>query len=215
MKHVLIVDDHSIVRLATLHIIREVISPVMHWESDNFADAMSTVSDQPLDLILLDIHIPGGEGFQMIEKIRSIQPQVLILMFSGVDEEIYATHYIKAGADGFLSKNASVNEVRNAISAIFERGRYVSKKVRDMQFASSQFVQKKQDNPLGTLSQRELEVMDLMLDGKWTKEIATILGISGSSVSTYKTRIFEKLDVTTIIELYQKVQILRKEREGL
>nr|WP_295921238.1 response regulator transcription factor [uncultured Dyadobacter sp.] len=214
MKHVLIVDDHSIVRLATLFIIREVIAPVAHWESDNFADALSIVTDHPLDLILLDIHIPGGEGFQMIEKIRSIQPQVLILMFSGVDEEIYAGHYIKAGADGFLSKNASVNEVRNAISTIFERGRYVSKKVRDMQLASSQFEQKKHDNPLGTLSQRELEVMDLMLDGKWTKEIATILSISGSSVSTYKTRIFEKLDVTTIIELYQKVQILRKEREG-
>lgn len=214
MKHILIVDDHSIVRLATLFIIRGLISPVTHWESDNFADALSIVSTRPLDLILLDIHIPGGEGFQMIEKIRAIQPQVLILMFSGVDEEIYAVHYIKAGANGFLSKSAAVDEVRNAISTILDHGRYASRNVRHMLLPGPQDAPKKLSNPLATLSQRELEVMDLMLEGKWTKEIATILGISGSSISTYKTRIFEKLDVTTIIELYQRVEMLRRERQG-
>lgn len=209
MKHILLVEDHSIVRLATLFIIRDVVPAFTPWEADNFSDALHIVSVQKLDLIILDINIPDGEGFQMIGKFRRLQPDVPIMMFSGMDEEVYAMHYLKAGANGFLSKSSSTREIRTAITAVLMHGRYVSDLVQHSLLGGSIATNARQDNPLAALSQRELEVMDLLLQGKWTKEIATFLNITGSSVSTYKARIFEKFGVTTVIELYQRVSLLR------
>jgi len=210
MKHILLVENHSIVRLATLFIIRDILPAVTSWETDNFPDALHIVSTRKLDLILLDINIPGGEGFQMIGKIRRLQPDVAILVFSAIDEEIYAMHYLKAGANGFLSKNSSTQEIRTAIVAILVNGRYMSEVVQQGLLRGQAAPEARETNPLATLSQRELEVMDLLLQGKWTKEIATFLNITGSSVSTYKARIFEKLGVNTVIELYQRVAALRE-----
>lgn len=210
MKHILLVENHSIVRLATLFIIRDVLPAVTPWETDNFPDALQIVSTRKLDLILLDINIPDGEGFQMIGKIRRLQPDVPILVFSAIDEELYAMHYLKAGANGFLSKNSSTQEIRSAIVAVLVHGRYVSEVVQQALLRGNAASETRQSNPLATLSQRELEVMDLLLQGKWTKEIATFLNITGSSVSTYKVRIFEKLGVNTVIELYQRVSALRE-----
>lgn len=213
MKYILIVEDHSIVRLATLVIIRDLINPLTALEASNFPDALATIAAHPVDLVLLDIGIPGGEGFSMVERIRRIRPGVRILMFSGVDESLYAIHYLKAGANGFISKNAPVEEIRNAIASVVDTGRYVSRRVQELLLHSSFERETRHANPLDSLSQRELEVMDMMLDGKWTKEIATRLNITGSSVSTYKSRIFEKIGVTTVIELYQRIEVLKKERE--
>ncbi|MCF0070612.1 response regulator transcription factor [Dyadobacter sp. CY261] len=210
MKHILLIDDHPVVRLATIVIIRDALPAVTSWEAENFSDAVRIVASQHLDLVLLDINLPDGEGFQMIEKIRRYQPDVLILIFSGVDEEIYAAHYLRIGADGFISKNSSTPEIRAAILAVFEDGRYISKQVQQLFLQTHKSQEKPRTNPLAALSQRELEVMDLLLEGKWTKEIATSLNISGSSVSTYKARIFEKLGVATVIELYQRVMTLRR-----
>lgn len=210
MKHILLVENHSVVRLATLFIIRDVVPVLTSWEADNFTDALQVVSAQKLDLILLDINIPDGEGFQMIGKLRRLQPDVLIMVFSAIDEEIYALHYLKAGANGFLSKSSSTHEIRTAIVAVLFNGRYVSEIVQHVLLRGNIAPEARQGNPLATLSQRELEVMDLLLQGKWTKEIATFLNITGSSVSTYKARIFEKLGVNTVIELYQRVAVLRE-----
>ncbi|MDR6807313.1 DNA-binding NarL/FixJ family response regulator [Dyadobacter sp. BE34] len=209
MKHILLIENHSIVRLATLFIIRDVLPEVASWETDNFPDALHIVSTRRLDLIFLDINIPDGEGFQMIAKIRRLQPGVTIMVFSDIDEELYAMHYLKAGANGFLSKSSSTKEIRTAIAAILTNGRYVSEMVQRL-LLHGNTPEMRQSNPLAALSQREIEVMDLLLEGKWTKEIATLLNITGSSVSTYKLRIFEKLGVNTVIELYQKVNALRE-----
>jgi two-component system invasion response regulator UvrY len=209
MKHILLVEDHSVVRLATLFIIRDVVPALTSWEADNFPDALHIVSTHKLDLILLDINIPDGEGFQMIGKFRRLQPDVSIMVFSAIDEEIYAMHYLKAGANGFLSKSSSTKEIRAAIAAVLINGHYMSEIVQHTLLRGHIAPGARHGNPLAALSQRELEVMDLLLQGKWTKEIATFLGITGSSVSTYKARIFEKLGVTTVIELYQRVTLLR------
>jgi len=209
MKHILLIENHFIVRLATLLIIRDVLPEVTSWETNNFPDALHIVSTHRLDLIFLDINIPDGEGFQMIAKIRRLQPDVTIMVFSDIDEELYAMHYLKAGANGFLSKNSSTKEIRTAVAAILTNGRYVSEMVQQLLLYGNT-PEMRQSNPLAALSQREIEVMDLLLEGKWTKEIATLLNITGSSVSTYKLRVFEKLGVNTVIELYQKVSALRE-----
>src|SRR5687768_15209499 len=107
MKKILLVEDHAIVRLATRFLILDLLNPVVVHEAGSFSETLVHLSSSPIDLIMLDINIPDGEGFNMIPKIREIQPKVLIMIFSSLEEEIYALHYIKAGANGFLSKNAS------------------------------------------------------------------------------------------------------------
>lgn len=206
MKRILLVEDHSIVRLATRYLINDLIDAATVHEAATFHEMLSLIESVCLDMIILDIDIPGGEGFKMIPRIRKFQPKVSILVFSAMDEALYGMHYLKAGANGYLAKNAPHQTVRTAILSMLENGRYVSEAVQQ-QFVRNTFeATTLNESPLESLSQRELEVMDLLLEGKWTKEIAVQLNIAGSSVSTYKSRIFEKLEVATIIELFLKVE---------
>ncbi|SKB46132.1 DNA-binding response regulator, NarL/FixJ family, contains REC and HTH domains [Dyadobacter psychrophilus] len=214
MKQILLVEDHSIVRLATRFLINDLIDSASVLEASNFHETLTHVASSHFDLIILDIDIPGGEGFNMIPKIRKLQPKVCILIFSGMDEALYAMHYLKAGANGFLAKNAPQQMVKTAILAVLENGRFVSDIVQQQLMRHTFEANAISENPLENLSQRELEVMDLLLEGKWTKEIATRLNITGSSVSTYKSRIFEKLGVSTIIEMFVKVELYKNRRPG-
>ena len=214
MKQILLVEDHSIVRLATRFLIHDLIESVSILEASTFNETLTHVSLTHFDLIILDIDIPGGEGFNMIPRIRKFQPKVCILVFSGMDEALYAMHYLKAGANGFLAKNAPQQMVKTAILAVLENGRFVSEIVQQQLMRHTFEANVTSENPLENLSQRELEVMDLLLDGKWTKEIATRLNITGSSVSTYKSRIFEKLEVSTIIEMFVKVEHYKNRKPG-
>ena len=209
MKQILLVEDHAIVRLATKVLVQELLHPVKVMEAATFGETLAAVNANTFDLILLDINIPNGEGFNMMPKIREIQPKVLILIFSSLEEQIYALHYIKAGANGFLSKNSSQNEIKRAILSMFESGNYLSQAVQQQLLKNTLENKTNGENPLKYLSQRELEVMDMLLDGYWTKEIAIHLNLTESSVSTYKARIFEKLNVTTLIEMFKKVQIYK------
>ena len=206
MKQILLVEDHAIVRLATRMLIADAVETAKVLEATTFEETLKLTASAGLDLIVLDIDIPGGEGFSMIPRIRKLQPKVYILVFSGMDEALYAMHYLKAGANGFLAKNAPQQQVKEAIVSVLHTGRYVSDVVQQQLMRNTFEANADGVNPLENLSQRELEVMDLLLDGKWTKEIATRLNITGSSVSTYKSRIFEKLEVSTIIEMFVKVE---------
>ncbi|KQS28017.1 response regulator transcription factor [Dyadobacter sp. Leaf189] len=214
MKQILLVEDHAIVRLATKFLIQDLLNPVTVHEAASFGESLIQVGAHPLDLILLDISIPDGEGFNMVPRIREIQPKVLILVFSSLEEQIYALHYIKAGANGFLSKSSSQNEIRKAVTSMFENGNYLSMAVQQQLLRNTLESKTSSENPLEQLSQRELEVMDMLIDGFWTKEIAIQLNLTESSVSTYKARIFEKLNVTTLIEMFKKVQFYKAQHAG-
>ncbi|WP_031528118.1 response regulator [Dyadobacter crusticola] len=214
MKQILLVEDHAIVRLATKFLIQDLLNPVTVHEAASFGETLVQVAAHPLDLVLLDISIPDGEGFNMVPRIREIQPKVLILVFSSLEEQIYALHYIKAGANGFLSKNSSQNEIRKAITSMLENGHYLSDAVQQQLLRNTLESKASFENPLEQLSQRELEVMDMLIDGYWTKEIAIHLNLTESSVSTYKARIFEKLNVTTLIEMFKKVQFYKAQHAG-
>lgn len=214
MKQILLVEDHAIVRLATRFLILDLLSPVIVHEAGFFSETLTQLRKYPVDLVVLDINIPDGEGFSMIPRIREIQPKVLILIFSSLEEEIYALHYVKAGANGFLSKNASQDEIKRAISSMLEAGNYISSAVQQQLLRNTLDNKPNGENPLEYLSQRELEVMDMLIEGFWTKEIAIKLGLTESSVSTYKARIFEKLKVSTLIEMFKKVQFYKSQNPG-
>ncbi|WAC15172.1 response regulator transcription factor [Dyadobacter pollutisoli] len=215
MKTILLVEDHSIVRMGVKLLIEDFLPSVNIVEAGTFNETLRQLQTRYFDLVLLDIRIPGGEAFQMITRIREIQPKVKILIFSSQDEELYAIHYVRTGANGFLPKDSTNEEVEKAITSVLNGGTYISSIIQDQLVNNTLLERESKESPLEILSNRELEIMDLLLTGKWTKDIATDLNIKESTVSTYKARIFEKLEVTNILELFKKVEIYKRRQTGL
>lgn len=178
--------------------------------AESFGNALAMLDQERFDLAVVDIDIPGEENVQMMKLMRGKQPGLPILIQSAFDEKVYALPYLQAGADGFITKQASEEEFRSAVRAILDHGRYVSYDVQQI-FLSS-FADAKGrtiGNPIVSLSPRERRVMQLMTEGKWTKEIAAIMNLKENTISTYKRRIYDKMDVKDPIELSKKIALFR------
>lgn len=206
MKHILIVEDYQIIRLATKILVQDLYKDATVHEATSFRAAVTELEARPQDLVILDVQIPEGEGFDMIKAMRKIQKNVPVLVFSAIEERIYGIHYLRAGANGFVSKNSDTEELRAAITSVAETGRYVSPRIKVELLNQLDKHNYRADNPLLDLSAREITIMDMLIEGFWIKEIASRLDLTESSVSTYKARLFEKLQVTTLIEMFQKVR---------
>jgi DNA-binding NarL/FixJ family response regulator len=193
-------------------LIEDFLPSVTVIEAGTFSETLRLLQARFFDLVILDIKIPGGEAFNMISKIRDIQEKVKILVFSSQDEELYAIHYVKAGANGYLPKDTANDELEKAITSVLSGGTYISSVVQDQLVNNTLLERESKESPLEILSNRELEIMDMLLTGKWTKDIAIDLHIKESTVSTYKARIFEKLEVTNILELFKKVEIYKRRK---
>ena len=102
----LLIDDHAVVRMGMRLVIREVLENASISECEDFNQGLQIVQDRPIDLVVLDIHLPGGQDVKMIDMIKSVRKETKILIFSGLSEEKYALKYVQAGADGYLSKRS-------------------------------------------------------------------------------------------------------------
>ncbi|SFD74535.1 two component transcriptional regulator, LuxR family [Chitinophaga sp. CF118] len=207
MINILVADDHSIVRYGLRKIVSALSTPSIVSTVETFDDVITIIGEKTFDLLILDINLPGGNSIQMLDAVRFRQPNIMILIFSAYDEKMYAIDYLLAGADGYLSKNSTEEETKLAISTLLNREKYMSASTRQLML--SKFSQNKnpQTNPFETLSVREVEVMNLLTKGIPLLKIAEMLHLQISTVSTYKTRIFAKLEVTTIIELLEKIRL--------
>lgn len=203
----LIVDDHFLVRSSLKFLLENTFSSVACIEADNYYNAEPHFVDPEIKLIILDIEIPGGIGTGMVTEIRKRRNDVRILICSAADEQIFALDYIMAGADGYLTKSANEQEVVKAVSTVLKGMRYVSYVVQErlLEVLDEKTRQPGPQTREG-LSNREKQVMDLLLEGKWNKEIAATLNLQSNTVSTFKTRIFKKLGVTNLFELAKKAR---------
>jgi two-component system invasion response regulator UvrY len=210
MNTILIIDDHKIIRGAISRLLTTHFPNVSVLQAETFSNALEIVSkNKKIDMIILDINIPGGKEHQMIKDFRNIQTGVPILIFSAYPEDLYAISFINAGANGFVSKNANEEDIILAIRMIISKGKYASLVVQD-QIMNNFFTGKALPTTPTTykdlLTAREYDILQLLLKGKWTKEIASTLKIKLSTVSTHKARIFEKLEVDNVIDLYKKIE---------
>lgn len=200
---ILLVDDHSVVRHGVSLLLKKAFEDVTILHADNF-DELLVQLNQKQDLLFLDINLPGGNSTKMVEEIRSNYPDLLIMIFSAYDEARYALGYIHAGADGFLNKYSKDEEIIKAVELILENGKYISDVVKEVILENA--LLKNPINPLEKLSDREIEVAELLVEGDGNLEISNKLNIQMSTVSTFKTRIFDKLGINNIVKL---VEILR------
>lgn len=200
MKHILIVEKHPVMGVGTCKMIEKFISPVQLSLVDTFWKAIDVASSKDFDLVLMDIAIPGGNSVQMVKKFRGCFPHTLLLIFSGYQEELFALPYVKAGAQGFLSKTASEQEFQLAVETVLLCNNiYLSNSVRELPIRG--YIQSRNPKIHPVLTEREQLILRLFYDRKRASQIAAELNISTSTVNTYRVRLFTKLGVNNMIDL--------------
>lgn len=200
-ESILIADDHSIVRIGLSITIKKLRPQATIEEADDFRNVLELIKNVKFDLVILDVNMPNGNFQQTLDLIKLKQPETKVLVFSSQDEHIYAIRYLKLGADGFLHKLADEDKIRKALERMFSRGSYLSDEVQEALVYQSLNKKQAAQNPLTTLSSRELDIANMLIAGSALKEISNELNLHVSTVSTYKSRIFKKLDVQSIPEL--------------
>lgn len=192
-------DDHSVVTKSLSFIIKDLYSNAIIHQISSLSDVVEKLQTTLTNLLMLDITFPDGNSLAVIPTIKKIQPDLKILVFSGHDEDIYAMRYLQAGVNGYLHKLSSEEEIKIAITEVMTFGKYLSRNIQEK--ISNNYMFKKPPNPLEQLSNRELEIARLMVKGYGNIEVCTALDLQKSTVSTYKNRIFEKLEVEHISDL--------------
>ena len=198
MIRILIVDDHAIVRQG----LKQILAEERDMEVSETADAneaLKLVRDNGLHLAVVDLDLPGKNGLELLKEIKHIKPELPVLILSIHSEEQFAVRTLKAGASGFLSKDAAPEELQKAIRKILKGGRYISNEVAEQLLFDLANTSAKP--PHESLSDREFQVLMMLGAGKTVKEIAAELNLSIPTISTYRARLLDKMNMKTTAEL--------------
>jgi DNA-binding NarL/FixJ family response regulator len=199
MIKILIADDHTIVRQGLVQLLSEVPELEIGGTAGNGAEVLAEVRAGSYDLVLLDLNMPGPHGIELIKQIKAEKPSLFVLVLSMHKEEQFALRALKAGACGYLTKESAVDELVAAVHAVVEGGVYISASVA--QAMAMDIVRPKPGPAVSELSQREFSVLVMIGQGRALNDIAEQLHLSPKTVSTYKSRILEKLGLANTAEL--------------
>lgn len=196
---ILIADDHAIVRKGLVQILQEEFPLAEITEVTNGNEAIDRLNKQIWDVILLDISMPGRNGIETLKQIRASNIKTPVLMLSMHSEEQYAVRVLKAGASGFLSKQSANEELLIAIRKVLSGRKYITASVAE-KLAES--IGENDEKPAHeNLSDREMQVLQLIASGKTVSEIAEEISLSVNTISTYRARILEKINLHNNAEL--------------
>jgi DNA-binding NarL/FixJ family response regulator len=196
---ILIVDDHFVIRQGVANILRKKFNKAQIVHKGEITGALDLIKLEPWDLLILDVHFPEGSILKYIKEIKELQPNCKILIFSAFNEEHYALSFIQEGANGYLNKTSTEVEIQDAVQTLLETGKYFSDTLKEL--ILDNVLEGNQIVSINTLAEREREVAELLVKGEGNLEISNRLNLQKSTVSTYKKRIFEKLQVNNVIEL--------------
>jgi two-component system, NarL family, invasion response regulator UvrY len=199
MIKVFIVDDHEIIRQGLKMILKEETDIRVVGEASNGEEALSKISETECDIMLLDMNMPGRNGIELLSDIKALKPKMHILVLSIHPEDKFALRTLKSGASGYLCKDTALEELVVAIHKIHSKGRYMSTNLAEQ--LAFELIPDNDTPAYEQLSNREREIMVKLSKGQKVKDIATELGLSISTVFTYRLRIFEKLQVGSNVEL--------------
>jgi DNA-binding NarL/FixJ family response regulator len=198
MIRILIADDHAVVRQGLKQIVSETSDIVVSDEAINGREVLAKITENGYDVVVLDIAMPDFSGMDILKEIKREKPELPVLMLSIYPEEQYAVRALKAGASGYLTKKVAPKELIQAIRKVYSGGKYVTSTLAEnLAF----YLAEDKKAPHESLSNREFQVMLMIAKGNRIKDIAEALFISDKTVSSYKSRIFEKMRVTSNAEL--------------
>jgi DNA-binding NarL/FixJ family response regulator len=197
MKKIILADDHSFIRLGLIQILKDEYPTVEITEVADGGSLVNEVSKNDFDLVISDLDMPGRSGLEALIQIKLIKPDLPVLILSIYPEELYAVRVLKAGASGYLNKNAAPYELITAIQRISLGRKYITPELAEKLLTNIE----SEKSPHEFLSNRELEVFKLLANGKTVTQIAEMLSLALTTVSTHRTRILEKIGLTNNSEL--------------
>lgn len=199
MIKVMLVDDHDLVRTGIKRLLEDHPDIKIVGEATSGEQALELVTENDPDVVLMDINMPGIGGLEATRKLLQRKPKLKIIVVTMHEDELFAQRLLKAGAMGYLTKGAKVDEILQALQAVMANQRYLCPSIAQ-QIALSQMAEE-ESSPFDSLSERELQVLLMMMDGQSISVISEKLCLSPKTVSTYRTRLYAKLGVQNDIEL--------------
>lgn len=199
MIKILIADDHAIVRRGLKQILTETADMVVAGEAHNGQELLEKMRSDQWDVIVLDISMPGRGGLDILKQLKSERPKLPVLMLTIHPEDQYAVRVLRAGASGYLTKESAPDHLVEAIRKVARGGKYISPHLAERLAFNLESIS---EQPLHeALSDREFQVLRLIASGKTVKEIGEELSLSVKTISTYRTRILEKMKMKNNAEM--------------
>jgi two-component system, NarL family, invasion response regulator UvrY len=196
---ILITDDHALVRQGLKLILADRFRKAVFGEARNATEALASVWKEKWDVVVLDITMPGRSGLEVLKEIKRSRPRLPVLVLSMHPEDQFAVRLLKAGAAGYLTKESAGEELVGAIKKVVAGGRYISPSLAERM--ASYLTIDLQKAPHERLSDREFLILRMIASGKQVSQIAKELSLSVATVSTYRARILEKMDMKNNSEL--------------
>ena len=199
MIKVLFAEDHTIVREGLKQILADTKDIIVAGEAADGDEALARIREEDYDVVVMDISMPGKNGLEVLKELKEIRPGLPVLILSMYPEDVYAVRSFRNGASGYLSKESAPAELIGAIRKVSAGKRFVSAALAEKLVVN---LGDETGKPLhAKLSEREYQILCLIASGKTGKEIAAELSLSAKTVSTYRTRILEKMDLKNNAEL--------------
>lgn len=199
MIRVLIADDHAVVRRGLAQILGEAPDMAVAGEVSTGRQVLQSVREDDYDVLVLDMAMPDGGGLEVLIQLRGLKPGLPVLILSVYSERQYAVRTLRAGAAGYLTKESAPDELLAAIRKVAQGGKYVSRSLAERLAAMMEAEPAREAHE--TLSDREYQVMCMLAAGKTVTEVARDLSLSVKTVSTYRTRVLEKLDLKNTAQI--------------
>jgi DNA-binding NarL/FixJ family response regulator len=197
--HILIADDHAVVRRGLKEILAEAVPAADFCEAGNGDEVLSQLSKSPASMLVLDINMPGRSGVDVLRDVKHTYPRLPVIILSCHPEDQYAVRCLRAGATAYINKDSAPEELAIAVKKILSGGRYLSESLAEKLIAN---LDETGDKPLHeSLSDREHEVMKMIAAGVPLTEIGDSLHVSVKTISTYRARIMEKMKMRSNAEL--------------
>ncbi len=196
---ILIVDDHAIVRAGLKQILAESEPPIEVLEAGDGVEALRLLRSEECDVLLLDVALPGKNGIDVLKQVKAEWKKLPVLVLSMYPEDQYAVRALRSGASGYMTKESAPDELLTAIRKVSTGGRYISPRVAEVLALEVDTLGDKP--PHAALSDREYEVLCRIASGKTVSEIADEMALSVKTVSTYRTRILDKMKMKHNAEL--------------
>lgn len=200
MINILIVDDHDLVRYGLRRILEDMVNINVVGEAASGEEAIKLARELNPDVVLMDVLMPGIGGLEATRRIHRFNPDIGVIVVSACDDEVYPTRLLNAGAAGYLTKGADVEEMGQAIRQVNSGRRYISPDIAQ-KLALKPFTGEPDTMPFDQLSERELQISMMIVNCHKVNEIAEGLCLSPKTVNTYRYRIFSKLDINSDVEL--------------
>ncbi|MFK7996987.1 MAG: response regulator [Granulosicoccus sp.] len=197
--NVLVVDDHGLVRAGMRRLLEENPCVKTIAEASSGEEALQVAESQHFDIVLMDINLPGMNGLDASDKLLMLSPESRIIMVTGHLEAGHIRKLLNAGVRGYITKGSGAEEMDNAMRQVMQGEQYLSADVA--QQMAMDMINGSEENPFDKLTSRESEIINLLLRGHRNRQISTNLHISEKTVSTHRTRAFEKLGLKTTAEL--------------